>query len=212
MVNIRQNVFFAFIDNVLGVPIAAGVLYPFVGLLLSPMMAGAALTFSSVSGLGMRHGCDDHAVKAESPEYLYTRRVGWTQRTISLILLAVLAGLPVSGSVCAVLCARAANAASSHEAAAAHHTSAASCHESATAEQPELVAAVGHDCGSHDGTLREAAESIAAARADVNVVSVSQGLAPAPDLLSLTSLHADWGDSPPSATASSSRIPVVLRI
>jgi len=49
MRNIRQNLFFAFIYNSLGVPIAAGILYPFFGLLLSPMIAAAAMTFSSVS-------------------------------------------------------------------------------------------------------------------------------------------------------------------
>ncbi|NOT58459.1 MAG: copper-translocating P-type ATPase [Deltaproteobacteria bacterium] len=49
MRNIRQNLFFAFIYNALGVPIAAGVLYPMFGLLLSPMIASAAMTFSSVS-------------------------------------------------------------------------------------------------------------------------------------------------------------------
>ena len=49
MKNIRQNLFFAFIYNVVGVPIAAGVLFPFVGILLSPMIASAAMTFSSVS-------------------------------------------------------------------------------------------------------------------------------------------------------------------
>jgi P-type Cu+ transporter len=49
MRNIRQNLFFAFVYNVLGVPIAAGVLYPLFGLLLSPMIASAAMTFSSVS-------------------------------------------------------------------------------------------------------------------------------------------------------------------
>ena len=49
MRNIRQNLFFAFIYNVLGVPIAAGVLYPFFGILLSPMIAGAAMSLSSVS-------------------------------------------------------------------------------------------------------------------------------------------------------------------
>ncbi len=49
MRNIRQNLFFAFIYNSLGVPIAAGVLYPFTGLLLSPMLAAAAMSFSSVS-------------------------------------------------------------------------------------------------------------------------------------------------------------------
>jgi Cu+-exporting ATPase len=49
MRNIRQNLFFAFVYNALGVPIAAGVLYPFVGVLLSPMLAAAAMSFSSVS-------------------------------------------------------------------------------------------------------------------------------------------------------------------
>src|SRR5215813_1659652 len=49
MRNIRQNLFFAFIYNALGVPIAAGVLYPLFGVLLSPMIAGAAMSFSSVS-------------------------------------------------------------------------------------------------------------------------------------------------------------------
>jgi Cu+-exporting ATPase len=49
MRNIRQNLFFAFAYNSLGVPVAAGVLYPFFGLLLSPIVASAAMTFSSVS-------------------------------------------------------------------------------------------------------------------------------------------------------------------
>jgi len=49
MNNIRQNLFFAFLYNAAGVPIAAGVLYPFFGLLLSPMIAAAAMSFSSVS-------------------------------------------------------------------------------------------------------------------------------------------------------------------
>jgi len=49
MRNIRQNLFFALVYNTLGVPLAAGVLYPALGLLLSPMLAAAAMTFSSVS-------------------------------------------------------------------------------------------------------------------------------------------------------------------
>jgi len=52
MRNIRQNLFFAFIYNGLGVPVAAGVLYPWFGILLSPMIAAAAMSFSSVSVIG----------------------------------------------------------------------------------------------------------------------------------------------------------------
>jgi len=52
MRNIRQNLFFAFVYNALGLPIAAGVLYPFLGLLLSPMIAAAAMSLSSVSVIG----------------------------------------------------------------------------------------------------------------------------------------------------------------
>ena len=49
MRNIRQNLFFAFIYNSIGIPIAAGVLYPWFGLMLSPMIASAAMSLSSVS-------------------------------------------------------------------------------------------------------------------------------------------------------------------
>jgi Cu+-exporting ATPase len=52
MGNIRQNLFFAFIYNGLGIPVAAGVLYPFFGLLLSPIIAGAAMSLSSISVIG----------------------------------------------------------------------------------------------------------------------------------------------------------------
>jgi Cu+-exporting ATPase len=50
--NIKQNLFFAFVYNLVGVPAAAGILYPFLGILLSPMIASAAMTFSSVSVIG----------------------------------------------------------------------------------------------------------------------------------------------------------------
>src|SRR5215204_135878 len=52
MSNIRQNLFFAFIYNAAGVPVAAGVLYPFFGILLSPIIAAAAMALSSVSVIG----------------------------------------------------------------------------------------------------------------------------------------------------------------
>lgn len=52
MRNIKQNLFFAFVYNALGVPVAAGVLYPVFGILLSPVIAAAAMSFSSVSVIG----------------------------------------------------------------------------------------------------------------------------------------------------------------
>ena len=52
MKNIKQNLFFAFVYNALGIPVAAGVLYPFFGILLSPIFAAAAMSFSSVSVIG----------------------------------------------------------------------------------------------------------------------------------------------------------------
>ena len=52
MRNIRENLFFAFLYNALGIPVAAGVLYPFFGLLLSPIIAGAAMSLSSISVIG----------------------------------------------------------------------------------------------------------------------------------------------------------------
>ena len=59
MRNIRQNLFLAFVYNAVGVPVAAGVLYPFIGLLISPIWASAAMTLSSISvivnALRLRH-------------------------------------------------------------------------------------------------------------------------------------------------------------
>jgi len=52
MRNIRQNLFWAFAYNSVGIPMAAGILYPFFGILLSPMIAAAAMSFSSVSVIG----------------------------------------------------------------------------------------------------------------------------------------------------------------
>lgn len=71
MSNIRQNLFFAFVYNALGVPIAAGVLYPFFGFLLSPIIAAAAMSFSSVSvisnALRLRHVRLSEASEAAGP-------------------------------------------------------------------------------------------------------------------------------------------------
>lgn len=64
MSNIRQNLFFAFIYNAAGVPIAAGVLYPVFGLLLSPIIAAAAMALSSVSVIKQRRAPALHAALA----------------------------------------------------------------------------------------------------------------------------------------------------
>jgi hypothetical protein len=67
MRNIRQNLFFSFVFNAAGIPLAAGVLYPSTGLLLSPMVAGAAMALSSIAVIGTRCGCERCAALAEHP-------------------------------------------------------------------------------------------------------------------------------------------------
>ncbi len=68
MRNIRQNLFFAFLYNALGIPVAAGVLYPFFGLLLSPIVAGAAMSFSSVSVIGNALRLRTLSLKGKEPQ------------------------------------------------------------------------------------------------------------------------------------------------
>jgi Cu+-exporting ATPase len=69
MRNIRQNLFFAFIYNFVGVPIAAGVLYPFTGTLLSPIIAGAAMSLSSVSVIS--NALRLRAVRLDAPKHVH---------------------------------------------------------------------------------------------------------------------------------------------
>jgi Cu+-exporting ATPase len=61
--NIRQNLFFAFNYNTLGLPVVAGALYPFFGMLLSPIIAGAAMSLSSVSVLQTPSDCAGRRAK-----------------------------------------------------------------------------------------------------------------------------------------------------
>ena len=158
--------------------------------------------------------CRQVVVKARSPEDVYTQDVDRTRRTVSFVLLAVLTGLPLSGSVCALVCAGTTQSASyHHHAAATPEASAADCPHSTTPEGPALVAVDGHDCSTHDGILRVAAELPTAARGDASVASISQDVVPAVAApFSLTSLHIHWGDSSPSGTAPSSSFSLVLRI
>ena len=80
MRNIRQNLFLAFIYNAVGVPVAAGLLYPVVGLLISPMWASAAMTMSSLSVIGKRAASAPRrvVVSGEPPEHSAHQRGGRT--------------------------------------------------------------------------------------------------------------------------------------
>jgi Cu+-exporting ATPase len=73
----RQNLAFAFLYNALGVPIAAGVLYPFFGLLLSPLIAALAMSFSSVSVVTNACACDE--AQRDKNEY-GTKRLIYSKR------------------------------------------------------------------------------------------------------------------------------------
>jgi Cu+-exporting ATPase len=85
MRNIRQNLFFAFIYNVFGVPIAAGALYPSLGILLSPIIASAAMSFSSVSVIA-------NALRLRTAK-LQTQRRYWIPRSRGTTMVAPLAPL-----------------------------------------------------------------------------------------------------------------------
>ena len=74
MSNIRQNLFFAFIYNAAGVPIAAGVLYPVFGILLSPIIAAAAMALSSVSVSATRCGCEARSSSGRSLNRAYPQQ------------------------------------------------------------------------------------------------------------------------------------------
>ena len=134
--------------------------------------------------------------------------MGRTQRAISLVLLAVLAGLPVSGAVCGALC----HPASRQDGTSAHSAADKSCHESSGPEHSETVAAVGHDCTSHEGGARRA-DSIKAGRSHVKPLSADDHLAlVGRPLLSLTLRAGRWNDPQFSRTTFPTCNQLVLRI
>jgi hypothetical protein len=136
----------------------------------------------------------------------YTRNVSWRHR-ISLGLLMVLIALPVSGSMCAMLC----DSVATHE--AGHHRSGKPCHDQPPHfSDPQLRGASGHDCGHHDAAMRLAATTTAT-RAD-NVTGPSL-VAPGPAHDSISKLigsnavldyRTPPGSPPPTAS------PLVLRV
>ena len=137
----------------------------------------------------------------------YTRRVSWRHR-ISLVVLMVLTALPVSGTVCAMVCDSAAVTR-----AAAHHGSGKNCEEDATpASGPQLHGSSNHDCSDHETALREAATTTATRGDEL----------PGPSLLAAVPLHdrvSTLADSdavfdyrtPPGSTPPTAS-PLVLRV
>jgi hypothetical protein len=136
----------------------------------------------------------------------YTRNVSWRHR-ISLGLLMVLTALPVSGSVCGMLC----DSAATHE--AGHHGSGKPCHDQAPPfSDPQLRGASGHDCGHHDAAMRLVATTTATRADSVTGPSLP---APAPvhdsiskptDADAVVDYRTPPGSPPPTAS------PLVLRV
>ncbi len=186
---------------------------PHLSLRLSATIAHAAIMLSSTFVIGVRGDVDVSGYEAATDGIPYTRNVGRTHRIVSAVLLTVLTGLPVSGSVCALVCAGATPSASHHHhAGGMSEATTADCHHS-TPDGPAIGAVDSHDCSTHDGILRVAAASPAAARADAGDASTSQDLVPAVTArFSLVSSHIHWADSPPSGNALSSSFALVLRI
>ena len=94
MSNIRQNLFFAFVYNAAGVPIAAGVLYPVFGILLSPMIAAAAMALSSVSVIGnaTRLRAIEAAVMTSSPDGTPAKR---SRKWVAVMILVGAVAIPI---------------------------------------------------------------------------------------------------------------------
>ena len=137
----------------------------------------------------------------------YTLNVGWRHR-ISLVLLIVLTALPVSGSVCAMLCDSAAATR-----AGAHHGSGNSCDDHASPSSgPQLLDASGHDCSDHDAAIRVAATTTATRADSVPGPSLLVAVPDHESISNLTDADAIFdyrtppGSSPPTAS------PLVLRV
>ena len=118
----------------------------------------------STFGTGRETGPIKWAPSGSASQPRYTRSVQWRHR-IAVVPLAVLAGLPVSGAVCAMVCESASSAA------ATHHGSGQKCEDPAPPPSgPQISGSPEHDCSTHDGAIRQASTT-AAERADVTTKS-----------------------------------------
>jgi hypothetical protein len=138
---------------------------------------------------------------------LYTRSVQWRHR-IAVALLTVLAGLPVSGTVCAMVCESASSAT------APHHGSGQKCEDPAPPSSgPQISGYPEHDCSTHDGAVRQASTT-AAERADVTTRSSSIiiGAAVITESVVLRNPQTFFDYSSPPGTAPPTTTPLVLRV
>jgi hypothetical protein len=139
----------------------------------------------------------------------YTRNVSWRHR-ISLVLLAVLTALPVSGTVCAMLCDSAAATR-----VAAHHASGKPCDdEQATTPSagPQMRSTAGHDCSDHDAAVREAATTTATRADGVRGPSLLVAVAVRDSISSLTDADAVFDYRTPPGSTPPTASPLVLRV
>jgi len=136
----------------------------------------------------------------------YTRSVSWRHR-IAIVLLTVLAGLPASGMVCAMVCASASSAV------ATHHGSGQKCGEPARPSTgPQVSGHSEHDCSTHDGAVRQATTT-AAERADMTVKSVPLWIGAVQIAsVALRDSQSSLDYLSPSGTAPPATTPLVLRV
>lgn len=144
------------------------------------------------------------------PARRYTRGVSWKHRIISVAVLLVLAGLPVAGTVCAVVCDPGAGVAGAKATGSAHHGAGAACREASGSADVQIGAVSEHHCCSRDGSSVLAA-ALTATRGDAGLVAPLAIARADTTLERLVLLDTESGYSPPAGLAPATSTPVVLR-
>ena len=157
-------------------------------------------------GMPRQTGPIEWAPSGPASKPRYTRSVQWRHR-IAVVLLTVLAGSPVSGAVCAMVCESASSAA------ATHHGSGQKCETPAPpSSAPQISVYSEHDCSTHDGAIRQASTT-AAERADVTTKSAPLIIgAAAIESVVLRNPPTSFDYSSPPGTAPPTTTPLVLRV
>ena len=215
MKNIRQNLFFAFIYNMLGVPVAAGHSVSIHGTPAEPddrkRRHDVQLGFGHRQCPSIEAGfpVKGHLAVADLSERgaRYTRTVGLTQRSVSIVVLAALTALPVWGAVCGILCNSAATASAS-----SHHGSGKECEEPAAPSSEVQIQGVSeHDCGTHDAVVRQASTTAGERAAGVSSPPVAVAAVHVTNY-ALPASETSFAQGAPPGTAPPTTAPLVLRV